>query len=493
MFQVVEFTFDNFHKACEHDLRPLESLEGKRKLEYLFDYLDHLGCQSILVEPTYVDRDYLDDYSAYYVKCFPEYERFCTRLHYFDKDFSNDEFDSFLTREGNLTNEELQDTYLGFSVLKPLPDAFLGRTCVTTYPADGGRRQFPMTRRYAAHLAGCELEIESLAFQEQDTVIAACATSAIWSALHKAAKLFGTATPTPAEITAIGAERARGRGLPSVGLTIGGMCHAIKGVDLEVELREGPKIQTDIRELVYGYGEMGIPSILVIDLVDQNDQKVHLDSHALTVGGYSLGNNDPQEPLAAYSIDKLYVHDDQHGPFSRSEVKNPRKIGTKFEDNGNSLDGSVIAIIIPIYHKIRIKYEEARVEVARLSALLKALDIDLHWDLKLTTVPRFHASIADDSSVDPDTRRMVYTKPWPRFIWRARGFYDGAPAMELLMDATDIQRSFFVDELIFMEPSIPSMLSNILSEDRVTDLMRSRLGFSRQWIQLLRESARKDE
>ena len=40
-------------------------------------------CKSVVVEPKYVDKDYLDEFSAYYSKTFKVYPHRCLRLHFF--------------------------------------------------------------------------------------------------------------------------------------------------------------------------------------------------------------------------------------------------------------------------------------------------------------------------------------------------------------------------------------------------------------------------
>jgi hypothetical protein len=42
----------------------------KKQVNYIFNYLKRFDAKTILLESDYVDRDYLEDYSRYYVKCF---------------------------------------------------------------------------------------------------------------------------------------------------------------------------------------------------------------------------------------------------------------------------------------------------------------------------------------------------------------------------------------------------------------------------------------
>jgi hypothetical protein len=148
----------------------------------------------------------------------------------------------------------LQTHYIGFVVGRPLPEAVVGRTALKTFDADNGRRHFRATRRYVANLCGTSLYVDSLAFQEQDTVLAACATVSLWTAFHKTAELFQTEIPTPASITRSASQAIHyGRPIPSSGLQIEEMCNAIRGLQLEpelIDLRSGGMVP--VPSVIYG-------------------------------------------------------------------------------------------------------------------------------------------------------------------------------------------------------------------------------------------------
>lgn len=171
---------------------------------YFSDYFTHLQAKTILVEVYYVDHDYLEDYTGYYARCFKQYPRHCSRIHFFNREFSCEDFSQLLSRESctTLTPPLLKQSYLGFIVVKPLPQKMVGKTCLKTYDTDNGRRYFIKARSYSVNLFGYPLEIQdSLAFQEQDSVAAACATSALWAAFQGTGELFHHNIPSPFEIT----------------------------------------------------------------------------------------------------------------------------------------------------------------------------------------------------------------------------------------------------------------------------------------------------
>src|SRR5207244_4410176 len=97
----------------------------------------------------------------------------------------------------------LQQNYRGFSVVRPIPGAPVGRTVlpasVTRAPADS-TSVFSPVRRHATHLAGFTLVTEGVPFQQQDHAVSACATTALWSALDSVASLEELPVASPANI-----------------------------------------------------------------------------------------------------------------------------------------------------------------------------------------------------------------------------------------------------------------------------------------------------
>lgn len=117
-------------------------VDVKQHTRYFEDYLKVLGAKTIVAERGYVDRDFLEDFAAYYVRCHEAYSRFCTRLHFFKRGFSASDFESVLSGVGSPATSagDLADAYLGFIVVKPLPETIFGRTCLRTYEHEGRRQ-----------------------------------------------------------------------------------------------------------------------------------------------------------------------------------------------------------------------------------------------------------------------------------------------------------------------------------------------------------------
>ena len=458
-----------------------EDVIGNKLHHHYFEgYCNDIGVRTIVVENDYIDHDFLEDFSAYYVRCFSSYRRVCTRLHFFSIQFTQNDFEQYLESsvDAVISTDSLQQAYLGFVVIKPLPQTVIGRTCLKTYPPED-RRYFPIVRSYPANLFGTELTVESLAFQEQDQVVAACATSALWSVFQGTGKRFQHTIPSPVEITRAATERLpiETRILPSQGLSTAMMAHAIRNVGLEPYL-VNVSDEYVLKSTVYAYLRGCIPMILGIELWDtSNDPQRSMGFHAVAITGFSLGCDmtipigDTQFSLRASRIDKLYVHDDQVGPFARM-VFDGIKITVGLNNSGDNLSSSSLStswigsngriggaralpsiLLIPLYHKIRIPFGVIHDAVVSFDAFIESLrdslpvpvDERIEWDIYLTTNNDLKTEILKSSSMSGKYYGELLLEGMPRFLWRATALHNNEPLMDLVFDATDIEQGpFFV-------------------------------------------------
>src|SRR5438105_2035940 len=122
-FEVHPYTIAELLRLVAEKANAEAALVGaKRHLTYFEGYFATLGARIIVVENDYVDRDYLEDFAGYYVRCFHTYGRTCARLHFFACDFTTTDFDALLSGGAAVfSSGDLQAHYLGFIVVKPLP------------------------------------------------------------------------------------------------------------------------------------------------------------------------------------------------------------------------------------------------------------------------------------------------------------------------------------------------------------------------------------
>ncbi|MEA2061896.1 MAG: hypothetical protein U9P10_15645 [Thermodesulfobacteriota bacterium] len=84
---VESYSIDNFKKIVNafnnigHST-PVD-YQNNPHFSYFEEYFNELDAQTIVVERNYIERDYLEDYSGYYVRCFKKHRRRCVRLHFF--------------------------------------------------------------------------------------------------------------------------------------------------------------------------------------------------------------------------------------------------------------------------------------------------------------------------------------------------------------------------------------------------------------------------
>lgn len=469
-FAVHPYTISNLIQCFANGSAGASHGQIGRKIHrnYFEEYFKELKAKTIVVETEYIDKDYLEDYAAYYDRCFRAYERRTHRLHFFDIAFSSEDFDRCITTgEGGVSEKALSDAYLGFVVVKPLPQSIIGRTCLRTYPSDGGRRYFPSLRTYEVHLFGLRLEVQSLAYQEQDTVVAACATSALWSCFQGTGKLFQHQIPPPVVITDWAAEHmpenlalASARAFPNNGLTASQMAAAVRKLELEPMVISTIDRHT-LNGVAYAFLKGKIPCVLAFALRKyQGDDSFSFEGlHAVAITGYSLSDGPPLPQrttgfqLRAERIDRLYAHDDQAGPFARMTWCAASMVGPSPSSDMTMLKtswpGEVFAdihnrfVMIPLYHKIRIPYGEIHAAILYLDTLIEEVRADtdiprVEWDIFLTNASDYKASAREEYPALGIPLHDTLYKSLPRFMWRVIMRTDDELQIDLLFDATGI-------------------------------------------------------
>lgn len=323
--EIYNYTKDNFL-----------SLFGSRnqQLLYLERYLSMLNTTVIIKEPKYFDRDYLAEFAAFYSVSSKGYPNICERLHFFCDDIKRRTLTS-ASGGNNHTLKRLQDSYLGFIVLRPIPAAPLGRTVLKWLPdkfeATTPRVVEP-SREYHVHIAGITLSIYGLAWQQQDTGVGACATVSLWTMFHSSAFDDYHAIPTTAEITRDAHKKLSSgtRLFPSKGLNILQIYEAIKERDMVPLIIEGDV--KDISGVTVGFSKDRFAStcasfirsaypVLIIGNLVSNNNRYH---HAICGVGFRSCIPVPADPdipdLEDSNVEILYIHDDNLGPNVRFKI-----------------------------------------------------------------------------------------------------------------------------------------------------------------------------
>src|SRR6266550_4978585 len=215
----VEFVEDGFPAELGIKAPPFaDPIKAHSQLKYLASYVanDQIKCKSLLIEEHYIDRDHMEDHSVFYSRNLYTYKNYCQRVHFFG--LPADQVEKRLAELRDIHRTKgpkachdasaalSEESYIGFAVIKPLQGTPVGRTVLRSYPAQKPgqptyRRDFTCTHLYQAHVGGITLSVRGLPFQQQDKAVAACATTAIWSALHRTRAFEDIGIFTPAQIT----------------------------------------------------------------------------------------------------------------------------------------------------------------------------------------------------------------------------------------------------------------------------------------------------
>jgi hypothetical protein len=489
-----------FFDALENKHYSSQEICSHSRARYLCGYLQEIKAQTLIIEYEYIDGDYLEDFAAYYSRCFKPYQRACKRLHFFARSFDEECFlNSIRQLQQDSQSFSKSYLYLGFIVARPLPVSIIGRTVLKTYDTDNGRRNYTCVREYKVNLFGIDLEIKGLAFQEQDKALAACATVSLWSCFHQTSALFNLALPRPAVIThAANQVISRSRPIPSGGLNVEQMCSAIKYVGLEQEVFQ-VKPGVPLISLIYSYLHMGLPVILGTKFPNGG-------LHAMTITGYSLKKERhlDQEKLSSdgdssksrslkmkgLRIDEFYAHDDQLGPFSQLKIT---KISNKYlferskdlsktkqaQKEIQKLEPTVV--IIPVYHKIRINFIDITIQLKRFDEVLlnvlnndnNSYDLDpFEWDVFITTTNACKAEFKKlfseqaNNSFSVQKLENILVKQHPKYIWRATLSYENTRILDFLADATGTSRACPFYQMVWYDETLKNRFQAFIGENK---------------------------
>jgi hypothetical protein len=500
--------FTSFPEILQDLLVDSQAIDSAR-VKCLSKYITELGAKCYVVETDYTDAGYLMDYANYYARSHGDLEKSTNRIHFFGRERrristlwakSLESVD-----EASSIDREINEHYLGFVVVKPLPITVIGRTCLKTYPdrdQDKSRtRSFPILRNYNVTLYGLNLQIRSIAFQEQDFEVAACATTAIWYALHGLHKRYTTQEiPSPFEITNEGSNNMptpdmgkAAQKFPSNGLSIGQIDAYFRRCGLEcivftLDPFQEPNLFLDcISAFLHGR----VPIVLLGNLYASEERDSNYEAigfHAMTILGLSMQDGFKQGPRAG-RIARLFAHDDNVGPFSsfqidRVPVAQHRSMSSangetkkRHSENGNGaadlpvdaqtthlLNESGLPILgaqvyrrlapywlaIPINPKVRYPYETVRKFAEALFDIVSVKDVfkkpGLSWSIELQDIADFKQTIRLAQWIGSALKAEVLQAPISRHLWILRYTVRGTTQDDdvivvFIFDATALRQS----------------------------------------------------
>lgn len=259
---------------------------------------------SVVIEQRYIDIDFRSEHSHFYSTTFKRYPSVCHRLHFFAVNLPANTLDF----------DGLQGSYRGYSVMRPIPAAPVGRTMIAP-PPDMAQRAALCSAVDEVQLWGRRFEIEGMPFVSQDAQYMRCAHSSLWMALYHAHLRHKQPRRLPHEIheAAIGGQ-VLGRQMPSDGLSAGQMLKALH----ELQMSGGPPLKLPrFRTESAQNHRMSTFGVLCRYVNSQMPPVVYSTSHAWVIVGYEVAPGDGP----THDRIRLIRHDDSVGPYI--EVDSP--------------------------------------------------------------------------------------------------------------------------------------------------------------------------
>ncbi len=272
-------------------------------LRRVFEIATGHGLVSLVIEPRYIDIDWRAEHSAFYSTTFVRYPSVCHRVHFFSRKVED---------IGDLSG--LENAYCGYTVLRPLASAPVGRTMVL--PPQELSEAVQCFATETVDVLGWPMPITTVPFVSQDGQYLRCAHAAMWMVLQHAHLRRGHTRWTPKDIhDAVMGGHITGRQVPSDGPTVSQVLGGMTTLGLSPGLFKLPSTKESSEAeakptgpntadlslfgIVARYVNSNLPPIVISDT----------SRHAWLIVGYS------RLPSAGNPKLTLYRHDDGHGPF----------------------------------------------------------------------------------------------------------------------------------------------------------------------------------
>lgn len=439
MEEIEEPTYSVFPFSKERLKQP-ELMGNSFQADYILRYLEDSenNVKSCIMEPKYIDKDFIVDYQMFHCRSFENINRITKRIHFFKNDILREDLQHALENNNDEFFIKLNNNYLGFVIIKPLigedNEPIIGRSLIKPYP-EIGFRHF-VKGKYSSSLFGVKLDIESLPFQSKDERVSACATIALWSALNPLREAFEIPRHSPAEITEIACTSPDdARKFPSTGLNLEQMINYIRRIGLDVEILNLSNAKNDTRVQIFirTYIDADLPIIAALKLRKKFDycgKEVSLDTgHAVVISGYRLDEH--------RKLKILFVHDDVWGPYLRVAPIDHNFLKWDYEwARARGYEVILDKLLVPVYPKIRTTFSRMHSAFAKSNKETESkLGSVCHCELSLKNVQNYKNSLLKD----PIKGKMkILTMHLPRFLWIIRLFENDEPIGDGVYDGTSV-------------------------------------------------------
>jgi len=283
-----------------------------------------LGAQTAVIEFRYLDPDYRSEHSRFYSTTFRRYPSVAHRLHFFARPPPA----TWRDPEHSLDFTDLESSYLGFVVLRPLVGARVGRVALA--PPRDLADDLTCATREGVNVFGVPMSVRASPFMAQDSQLGVCAHMSLWVVNQHHHLAYGRQRRTAGEITElVPNDLGLGRPAPSTGLTVEQLaagCRALGLPALVYKCKKPEDLPSGglIPSIACRYLNSGMPVIVAAG-----------GHHAFTLVGYrrvDAGTLDERihfirqdDEAGPYQVVEDYTHD-VHGQWEWLIVPLPLKV-----------------------------------------------------------------------------------------------------------------------------------------------------------------------
>ena len=390
--------------------------------------------QTAVIEYRYVDPDYRSEHSQFYSKTFRRYPSVAHRIHFF-QDPPPDGWEG--QDELPLDFSDMAAGYLGYTVLRPLAGARVGRTVIA--PPSQIREQVTCFARDHVNVFGVPMSVLAAPFMAQDAQLGVCAHMSLWTTAYFHHLAYGTPRFTAAQVgEVVPTDLGVGRSAPSTGLTVHQLAAGCRGLGLPAlvyrcrepgDLPVGESIPT----VCCRYLNSGMPVIVAAGR-----------KHAFVLVGYERVDQGTEnerihfirqdDEAGPYGVVEDFAHD-KYGPWEYLIVPLPAKLflpGEVAESMGQER----------ILEALRSSSDEQILE-DYAKATQSGMGREISFRSTAIRSNRFKETLSE-RGFEPDAVAAYRRMQLPRWIWvveaiRRSERADHVPAVlaESIIDATD--------------------------------------------------------
>ncbi len=362
--------------------------------------------KTIAVEYPYVDKDYRSTYYNFYSKRHRSYDKFCFRLHFFEKK---------LDSEDALSKNA--DSYQGSIVLRPTEVTSLGRTQLSP-KAIRDFKGFICESTFENNLMGVPLQVKCFPHIMQDTDVTVCAHAVCWMiARYYSEKYAVYPERLLFDITESIKDISGGRLIPSRGLTLGQISEIFSAIGFypEIFIRDLYEDASFFYDILYMYVESGIP---IVAAMGKKEHAVAVVGHGPVYSSSAelVENIDGNFINTRQLIESFVVNDDNYLPYSVMKFDN------SYEKNDyphilKDIDG----FVVPLYEKIYLSAENVLRLFSKIfnGSLLDIPDKGNKWLVRvyMTSSKSYKRKLRESILMESTMKLAQLELPMPKFIW----------------------------------------------------------------------------